>query len=197
MKLSDYLNSINHAETVTRLNDLIDHVQVCISWWGQRVVKVDAYEGYVEINALASKYLNAKPFRCQSSLSLQQRYDCYILWDRIKQLYLDSDNQLSQTWLFKFLIPLKEARPYCKLWAGDPQTILTDTKHKSNRNRLYQFTPEEFKRYWPNEKPRKTFYLNQCSKMETWFPFPESVEKYLSEKGETKPLPFVTVNIHE
>src|SRR3569832_2087906 len=108
MRLDEKLASISSDETVTQVSELLNCAHVSINWYGQRIVTVDGYEGSVEINELAKKYLRANAFQGDGNPNLQQRLDCYVLWGRVQKLYADSNEELKKTWMFNYLTPLKE-----------------------------------------------------------------------------------------
>lgn len=126
MELRQKLNLLTSNNTVAELSEMLMHAHVSISWWGQRLVSVDGYEGSVEINELALKYLGSAPFRRMSESSLNDRLTCENLWGRVQQLYTDSHTALSRTLMYKYLVPMREFRPYCRACAGDPMAIMEE-----------------------------------------------------------------------
>lgn len=177
MRLSDKLTSISRNETVTELNEMLKHAQVSISWYGQREVSVDGYEGSVKVNELALKYLQANAFQRDGNPSIKERLDCYALWERVQKLYIDSNDELNKTWLFKYLTPIKEFRPYCRACAGDPMAIIGEWEFSARKDSLFEFTPEEFKKMWPEAEPRgKSWIMGGGEPSEKWTATKEMVE---------------------
>jgi hypothetical protein len=163
MQLSDKLASILADDVLGEFNQLLNQSQVSISWWGQRLVSVEGYEGAVEINELAAKYLSAAPFH-QADCTLQHRLECYALWDRVKQLYQQSDEKLTHDWFYKKIFNyLQEFNTDCRVCDNDPMAVICEwqicqkeidahASFKNLRNRLITFQPEELKQMGPNTK---------------------------------------------
>ncbi len=161
MKLSEKLEELTRENTVAELGQMLAyakasqmapdavpkfaHAHVSISWGGQRLVTVDGYEGSVETNELAAKYLKAEPFQINTKSSPQDRLACYGLWERVQQLYTDNDAELAKTYIYKYVVPVKEFKP--PFVPADPMTIIRTRKGK--RETLFDFEPEEFIKLWP------------------------------------------------
>ena len=121
MNLSQKIESISRTETTAQLSKLLnDHkTQVKISWFGQRVVSIEGFAGTLTINQVAKKYLNAEPFKQSNNLTLKERLECYNLWDKVEQLYMNSDEALNKCWrIFRFFVLLLEFRPWRRFYAG-------------------------------------------------------------------------------
>jgi len=91
--------------------------------------------------------------------SLKDRLDCYDLWGRVQNLYKESDDALKTTKLFHYLIALKEQRPYCRACAGDPLAVIGEWDGDHRKRSLFEFTPEEFKKNWPEAEPVRVIVL--------------------------------------
>lgn len=148
MSLSERLASIPYTETINELNTMLGDAHVFISWWGQRKVSIGGYEGSVDIDKIAIKFLRSSPFT--SSETLQSRLTADTLWERIKCLYEESDACLEQMPLYRWIVALKEIE-FCK--AADPQTIIRTSWDDHHRSLLFEFSPEEFTSYFPNQQP--------------------------------------------
>jgi len=182
MELSAKLNSLSHFETVNQLKDMLKNAHVSISWWGQRLVSIDGFEGSVEINQLAAKYLRAEPFDRNTKASLKDRLECNSLWKDVKELYTKSNDELEKTYLYRFLTPLKELRPWCRACAGDPLAIINEWEFGSKKESLFTFTPEEFKKMWPDTEPNgKSWFFVGGEKSEKWKASKSMVEDYLKK----------------
>lgn len=181
MRLEDKLASIYTNDTVAQVGEMLNHAHVSINWHGQRIVTVDGYEGSVEINELALKYLKADAFQRDAHPNLQDRLDCYALWGRVQKLYIDSNAELNKTWLFKYLTPLKEFKPYCRACAGDPMAIIGEWEFGATKNSLFEFSPKEFKQIWPGVKPQsKSEILGEGKFSKKWGATKEMVEDALT-----------------
>jgi hypothetical protein len=169
MQLSDKLSSISDDNIVVELETMLDQAHVSVNWYGQRLVSVEGYEGAVEINKLAEKYLRADAF--DDGAGLQERLDCYALWGRVQKLYKKSDKVLKQTYLYQYLTPIREFRPYCRACAGDPMALIGEWDFSSRKTSLFEFSPEEFKKIWPNQEPDGKswkFYYGRETMTEVW-----------------------------
>ena len=159
---------------------MLNHTHVNISWWGQRLVSVDGYEGSVAINELALKYLEATPFRRDAESTLQDRLTCAGLWERVQQLYIDSEAALTNTSVYEYLVPMKEFRPYCRACAGDPMAIIGEWDLSERKSGLFEFTPTEFKKLWPDAEPKgKSWVMGGGESSERWTASKEMVESAL------------------
>jgi hypothetical protein len=182
MRLGDKLASISSSETVSQVGEMLNRAHVSINWYGQRLVTVDGYEGSVEINELANKYLGANTFQRDGNPDLQERLNCYALWGRVQKLYTDSNEELKKTWLFNYLTPMKEFRPYCRACAGDPMAIIGEWDFSSTRDSLFQFAPQAFKRMWPEVEPQgKSWMMVKGETSERWTATKEMVEAALEQ----------------
>jgi hypothetical protein len=182
MELREKLLSLTSNNTVAELNQMLNHTHVNISWWGQRLVSVDGYEGSVEINELALKYLRAAPFQRDTESSLQDRLTCAGLWGRVQQLYTDSEAALGNTTVYKLLVRAKEFRPYCRACAGDPMAIIGEWEFSARKDSLFEFTPAEFKRLWPDTEPKDKSWVVKVGggeSSERWTASKEMVESAL------------------
>ena len=180
MELRAKLQSLSSENTVSELSQMLDHAHVSISNWGERLVSIDGYEGSVEINELALKYLRAAPFQRDTESSLQERLTCASLWGRVQQLYTDSNAELANTSLYKYLVPMKEFRPYCRACAGDPMAIIGEWELGATKDSVFRFKPEEFKRIWPDVEPNgKSWVMGGGESSERWTATKEMVESAL------------------
>lgn len=183
MHLSDKLASLTRNDTVAQLNEMLNQAHVSVNWWGQRIISVDGYEGTVEINTLASIYLQANAFRGDRNPSLQERLNCCALWGRVQKLYTDSDDVLKRTCLFKYFVPLKEFRPYCRACAGDPMAIIGEWEFNSTKESLFEFLPDQFKAMWPNTEPQgKSWIIGGREQSERWQATKEMVQAALAQR---------------
>ncbi len=174
MKLSEKLDSLTKENTVDELSIMLSFAQVSISWWGQRLVTVDGYEGSVAVDELASKYLKAEPFQSGTKASLVDRLACESLWDRVKQLYTKSDKDLAGTRVYGYLVPIREFPLFSDLLYT--KDIIRE-ELGGKRASLFNFTPAEFKKYWsPLLKYGISFTAGQLE-TERWAATKEMVER--------------------
>jgi len=153
MHITEKLESISKYETVFEINKMLDNAHVSINWWGQRMVTIQGYEGCVEINKLAEKYLYNKVLDInETDIHLQERVNCYELWGRVDELYTHSDEALKRTWLFKYLVPLKEF-----LFSSQAKVYIMDS---SKKNLCFAFPPQEFQSRWPDTQQQISCRVN-------------------------------------
>lgn len=177
MQLSEKLNSLASGETVSGLNEMLrSPYQLSVSWFGQRLVSFNGYEGSVEINTLALKYLKAKPFVRSENPTLQERLECYALWDKVQKLYTESLNNIST--LYANIVWAREFRPYCRACAGDPQAIMGEWEFGAHKDSLFEFSVEEYKSLWPNSEPQGKSWCGADD--EKWSATKEMVEAAVS-----------------
>lgn len=187
MLLSDKISLLSRNDTVSELDAMLNNAHVSINWHGKRLVSVDGYAGSVEIDKLANKYLRANAFRGESNPSLQKRLECHALWGRVQKLYADSDEELKRTWLFKYYVPLKEFKLYCRSCAGDPMAILGEWELGAKKDSLFEFDPKMFKQMWPNEEPQGKSWTTQCGEtIERWRATKEMIEAALANQSKSE-----------
>jgi len=144
MSLNEKISSLTSGNTVANLSSMLESAETSISWWGQRKVSIDGYKDSVTIDELASKYLEAAPFKRKQDVYLQGRLDCENLWKKFQQVYDKSDESLSKTWLYRFLIPLIEFR----IFGRSPQMIIKEEnsagKYYNPRKNIFEIPREKF-----------------------------------------------------
>jgi hypothetical protein len=104
--------SMPYTQIVPELNSILDNANVRITWGGKRVVSVKGYKGEIEINDIAMVYLSTTPFIMASSTSLKNKQAFGHLGFRVVDLYKDSDKKLSNTMVYKYLVPVLELNPF-------------------------------------------------------------------------------------
>ncbi len=186
MKLSEKLASLNRENTVAELSGMLtvaesdgklNHAHVSISWKGKRLVSVDGYEGSVEINELASKYLSADPFQKDTKATPRDRLTCDSLWGRVRQLYTDSDVEILNTSIYGYLVVIKECRAY-GLSSNHPMAVIHEWNADGKKASLFDFTKDEFKKLWPKGEPRsKTTPKGDGEASERWSASREMVQQ--------------------
>jgi hypothetical protein len=159
MSLSAKLDSITKNQTVAELDKMLDTAVVSISWYGERLVSIEGYEGTVEINQLAAKYLDACPNH-KTKVNLKERLDCYNLWQKVERVCKD-DSSLNDTWAYKYLVPAKET-VYRLLYtkAGPIDSITTPLKGTMSPSKdkwCFSFHQYDFKLFWPNKEPSEKY----------------------------------------
>lgn len=177
MRLQDKLSTTPSEQFRVELDNMLDRASVSISWWGERLVTVDGYEGSVTINELSRTFLRANPLRNESP-SLKGRIDYYNLWTRMQGLYNQSDAKLKRMCAYKFLVPLSEFRPYCRACAGDPMARIGEWDDHG-RDALFEFSPQEYKTMWPESQPNGKSW---SSRGEFWYATKEMVETELQKQ---------------
>lgn len=162
MRLDDKLRDVQANNLMFEMGTLLDGARVSVNWYGQRVVTVEGYEGSVKIDCLAKRYLEAEIFqsglstreRWQSDahFSLQERLTCYVLWGRVKELYSNSDNAVQNTYLYRYLVFMKELIPFF----SSNQRVIIEKRSKtivSVKKVLFEFSPRAFQNMLPHIEP--------------------------------------------
>lgn len=148
MELNAKLTSLTRENTAQELNVMFQSThQISISWWGERLVSIEGYNGVVTINELASKYLKSDSLRADQDLSLKDRLDSRNLWETIEQIYKESDTELNSTWIYKYLVPLLEFRIGCRCCSGDPRAKI-ETNITGGKENLLAFTFDRYNELW-------------------------------------------------
>lgn len=115
MILGDKIASIPANQLVSTMNALLDQARVSIDWSGRRVVSVKGFEGTVEIDTVARRFLQG------NSDTTSKNYKA--LWCRMFKLYQRSDRALEKTWFYKYIVPFFERRiAGCGACAKDPRS---------------------------------------------------------------------------
>lgn len=151
MELSQALTRITNDITISILSGMLDRAHTTISWWGERLVSVEGYEGSVPIDEIAQKYLHLAIDKQNIHLSLQDKLDHYMLWGKIEQLYHDSNTKLSQSFVYKYLVLVKEFRIHMDAMSGSPLSFIRGSDLYEKRTALLEFTPERFEALWPKQ----------------------------------------------
>jgi hypothetical protein len=151
--LESKLTSIPSNEIIPELSALVDKAHAKISWSGNRVVSVNGYNGEVEIDALARKYLQASFFDRDSSACtpLAEVLGYYSLWKRIQDLYEDSEKELSNTRFYKHAISSLPPGPNRLARVRGLRSIMAS--EFSRISLPIEFTQTEFMAVWPNSIP--------------------------------------------
>lgn len=159
MELNEKISNLtedNAVQELTKLLDKNENIKVTISWWGQRLVSIEGYEGHVTINQLARKYLTATTFDIFNNRDCEKRLKCDTLWTKVEKLYTDSDKVLSKTWIYKYFVPLIE---FFKRNSNAPQRAIRE-KASDFRNKLFLFKPLEFQRYFKSLPHKGEFSIS-------------------------------------
>lgn len=183
MELDEKIDSISDATVVAEFTNMLNQAHVNISWWGQRLVSINGYEGEVEINKLAKKYIDSVYYQREYDTTLQSRLDCANLWEKVEKLYIDSDNQLKGTLIYHRIVPLLEYRPYCRACAGDPQALIRGREYL-DKEEIFAFSPQRFKDHWSESpKLRSSYGFNSDGTPNVkWYASKEMVESALARQ---------------
>lgn len=160
MKISEKLASIPKDQVVDRLNQLIDKSTVGISWTGRKILIVKDYEGVSgqeQIDEIVKFYFKSSCFQREGAEPTpKQRMDCYGLGARIRKLYVDGDAALQKTWIVKNIAIIRDFfnnlffAPSCRCCAGIPRDMIEMQEENTS---LFDFTPADFARIWPDKEP--------------------------------------------
>ncbi|HEX2579272.1 MAG TPA: hypothetical protein VHK67_02585 [Rhabdochlamydiaceae bacterium] len=162
MKLEAKLRSLQPSQIVAEIDTLLKTATVTISWWGERLVTIQSYEGSVHIDVLARKYLQSNVFpenlaaTKESELpSLEDRLKCDALCDKVKNLYSQSDAVIKSTWIQWLVVWIREFNsPYDNTADIIRQNGLFYLCASAGlRNACFEFPKEVFIKLFPNENP--------------------------------------------
>lgn len=133
MKLDNKIQSLTPENAVEELDKLLAKVKnVHISWFGRRLVSIKGFEGSSEISLIAKQYFKSSAFRLENNPSLEDRWKCHQLWDKLFKLYNKSDQA---AWWY--------TAPPDKV-----QQTIQNWYFENKRPEILSFLPEEFKQYW-------------------------------------------------
>jgi hypothetical protein len=150
IKLEEKLASIPcNYENTREWNEMLDNVNVSISWNGKRLVSAQGYIGEVEINVLVRRYLESIPYHQDPSCPLEEKLNCYNVWDKVNHLCVLSDKELSTTLFYKYLIGILESNVAEEL----PLQIVKLGVGGEIRASIFEFAPKKFKELWPDQEP--------------------------------------------
>lgn len=154
MGINEYLKTLPRERVVSQFDTLLDRARVSqISWTGQRLVSVEGYDGFIELNQLLQKYLAAHP-RPKDGENLRQRLAFYNLWTKVKKLCKDTD-VLNNTWVYRCLVPIKECIYFPVLnqpqWRDFITSPLKGGYFPSKEQWSFSFLEKDFKKLWPDE----------------------------------------------
>lgn len=146
MYLDQKIALITPQDAVAQIGEMISSAHVSINGYAQRVVTIDGYQGSVTIDQLAAKFLLSSALQWKQDPTLQERWSCYTLWDRIRKLYIDSDEELRKDSLYENLSSVKEfGSSFFPQWFGNERATICDTK---NKEVLYMFTQKQYGQLW-------------------------------------------------
>lgn len=178
MKLDEkisYLKPDNAVQELTNLLDNSENVKTTISWWGQRLVSLDKFDGFATIDQVARKYLKASAFDIDNTeRSLEDRLQADNLWEKVENLYTESDKELAKTRFYKYLVPLIEV---FKIFSNAPQKIFRDEiSAMFYRNHLFYFTPENFRTFFGEDEKKGEVYTLGKANSTRWLASKEMVK---------------------
>jgi len=188
--LFDKLRTINGENILEEYNKLIDHADVDVSANGGRVLSVEGFSGGITINGFAEIFLKNLPKmeinpthlgKKRIIKDLQNRFDFDSLWERIKNLYEESEKLLSKSVCLTLFTWGSEFRPWCRSCAGDPQAIILGGDFGANRERLFTFTEKQYKQIFKDLKPSHQEWHGGGRNY--WGPGKEKVKEYLDEQN--------------
>lgn len=185
ISLSHKLDSLQTDQIVPEMNALLQSTHVRISWWAQRMVSIDGYEGEVEINVLAKKCLQAPQFQDNHNASLVERIACYDVCKKVAAIYQQSVIELGKTWIYWLLTPLRELA--C---SGADSMFIVSMSASSTTNPLFQFTQEEFKELWPDSPERTSTLVHSGNgSIEKWFATKEMIDQAIQKTTQASKIP--------
>lgn len=164
MLLSEILDSTPKNRTVEELNTMLDTASISISWYGQRMVSIEGFEGSIDINLLVRKYFEASPKLDGGITNLKERVAFYTLWEKVEKVCKDKSS-LNNTWIYQSLVPTKEV--VHSLVRPTPRDFIVTHMKGINFPTIeewsFSFHPTDFKQLWPSEEPvEHSWYPEKC-----------------------------------
>ena len=105
MKIHNYINSLNIANELPAINNLLTSAQGSVSFWGKRVITFAGYEGCYSLDELARKVLRAGGQRSASDdLTTQERVAGIEIMNKLRNFYRVTDTKISKANLFTRLL---------------------------------------------------------------------------------------------
>ncbi len=154
MHLVDKLKSV---ETIEGFCTLINKAEASIDWNGRRLVKVSEFEGSVEINLIAQKFLNFPHFTdIDADTSLCDRIALFFTWEKIEKLFYSSGKN---TLLYHYALSAYENIKDYTTNYYPPIRIILGASPWGKEEFIFQFTPREYQRLWPVTPPKKIIFL--------------------------------------
>lgn len=92
MKISRYIQTADFCEELPLLNLLLDHAEAKVSFFGDRVIKIVGYSGYIRIDLIAKKVLAiAKKLFDTNMFTLDKRVAGIEITYKLRSLYRDTN----------------------------------------------------------------------------------------------------------
>lgn len=107
MKIDKYIDTLNFADKLSELNNLLINAQGDVSFWGARVITVSGYEGSLSLDKIARKVLQAGGKRSDSDdLTTEERIAGIEITEKLRNYYKITDNKITKANWFTRLINL-------------------------------------------------------------------------------------------
>ena len=148
MHIEDYLNYNDDAFFLPTLNIKINTAQVSISYWGERIVTFNQMEGSTTLDNIVNKYFQSEVFQVGLRPSLLNRASAIGLWDKLNDLYERSNTILNNSYVYKYLVPLREINMNPRKWFFPYLMNKADQNHVF-RSSLFDMSYTELTTNWP------------------------------------------------
>lgn len=134
--------------------------------WLQYYLKAEAFYSYEDAS-----------INCEyRAFHIYERLMCYDIWCTLEDLYDTSDKLLDKS-SFKYLTPCRETLSYLGSFGYLERSIgiirQWDTNGRDMKQSLIAFTRQEFKKIWPDTKPKKVVQNLQGKEM--WIPSAKNI----------------------
>lgn len=175
--------------------------QMRVSWTGIVEISIEGYVGAAAVSNIVMHYLESRAFNLPSyaasvhgpysywgpyimhdsfsynKVTLEERIECYELWDKIQELYSKSVEELNKTWICKYirripsisiagilinpLLVSPDISPLIYLHAFEPapKPLFHYWGMGATRNQVLWFNKSEFQQLWPKQEPIRKFHV--------------------------------------
>lgn len=159
MRLEEKLQLV---ESIEGFCTLLNKAEGSVDWNGRRVASVKGYEGNVEIEAIAGKFLSFPHFiELEVDTPLAERLGLYETWEKIEKLYHSSGEGLKTARVYRYAIPALETALYYSRSYPTSLDIILGWTSWGKEEYIFQFKPLEFAKIWPNSPPKREIFMHE------------------------------------
>ena len=110
MKIKEYISSPDFSDKLVEVDQLLLNAKPSVSFWGQREVAIDGYEGSISVDELSRKILDVGEKRCKADdLTNRERVSGIEITKKMRNFYQITDDQISQrNWFTRLLNAVRE-----------------------------------------------------------------------------------------
>ena len=147
MILEEHIHSMSSPEAWKSLLEREQNFEV--SWWGERLVSINGYQGTVEVCDLVCKYLSAA---CRPETPPQERLAYAEHWDSVRDLYKKSDPVIDRAPVWKWVVAVREYNPLHPMTYETPRSRIEEQEN-DREDSLFWFSRAAFNNIIQNKGP--------------------------------------------